>query len=77
LIKATYSGDMKEPKEKHLVCKDEITHAFLVIIECIRGKHLELIRPKDALSKLFDRFFNNLSSFSLMIKSLTILHRAL
>lgn len=50
---------------------------FAVIIECIRGKHLELIRPKDALSKLFDRFFNNLSSFSLMIKSLIALHRAL
>ena len=43
----------------------------------MKGKHLELIRPKDALSKLFDRFFNNLRSFSLMIKSLIILHRAL
>lgn len=38
---------------------------------------MELIRPKDALARLFDRFFNNLRSFSLMIKSLIILHRAL
>lgn len=43
----------------------------------MKGKHLELIRPKDALAKLFDRFFNNLRSFSLMIKSLVIFHRAL
>ena len=50
---------------------------LIVILECIKGKHLELIRPKDALSKLFDRFFNNLSSFSLMVKSLITLHRAL
>ena len=49
----------------------------LVVLECMKGKHLELIRPKDALSKLFDRFFNNLGSFSLTIKSLVILHRAL
>jgi hypothetical protein len=43
----------------------------------MKGKHLELIRPKEALGKLFDRFFNNLRSFSLMIKALIILHRAL
>lgn len=49
----------------------------IVILECIKGKHLELIRPKDAIAKLFERFFNNLRSFSLMIKSLIILHRAL
>lgn len=46
-------------------------------MECMKGKHLELIRPKEALAKLFDRFFNNLTSFSLIIKSLNILHRAL
>eukprot|EP00347_Sterkiella_histriomuscorum_P017298 403349923 len=67
LIKASYSGDMKEPKEKHL----------LFILECLKGKHLELIRPKEALRKLSDRFFNNLKSLSLMIKALIILHRAL
>ena len=50
---------------------------FLVILESLKGKHLELIKPKDALSKLFDRFFNNLKSISLMIKALSILHRAL
>jgi len=49
----------------------------LVILECLKGKHLELIKPKEALSKLFDRFFNNLKSISLMIKALSILHRAL
>lgn len=49
----------------------------LVILECIKGKHLELIRPKEALSKLFERFFNNLTSISLMMKALNVLHRAL
>ena len=70
---------MKEPKEKHLICKKiiQLYQGAIVILECMKGKHLELIRPKDALSKLFDRFFNNLRSFSLMVKSLIILHRAL
>ena len=70
---------MKEPKEKHLICKYYLfkNELFLVILECLKGKHLELIKPKDALSKLFDRFFNNLKSISLMIKALSILHRAL
>lgn len=77
LIKATYDGDVKEPKEKHLVCKLLLYFNVIVILECTKGKHLELIRPKDALSKLFERFFNNLRSFSLMVKSLIILHRAL
>ena len=76
LIKATNDGDVKEPKEKHLICKI-CKRLSIVILECMKGKHLELIRPKDALAKLFDRFFNNLRSFSLMIKSLVILHRAL
>ena len=52
LIKASYSGDNKEPKEKHIV----------FILECIKGRHLDLIRPKEALTKLFDRFFQNLTS---------------
>jgi hypothetical protein len=69
---------VKEPKEKHLTCNlPYFSNSKLVVLECMKGKHLDLIRPKDALSKLFDRFFNNLRSFSLMIKSLIILHRAL
>jgi len=51
--------------------------SHIVILECLKGKHLELVRPKEALTKLFDRFFNNLKSISLMIKALMILHRAL
>lgn len=39
LIKATYNGDLKEPKEKHV----------MFIIEVLKGQHHGLIRPKDAL----------------------------
>lgn len=39
LIKATYSGDLKEAKEKHV----------LFIIEVVKGKYHNLVRPKDAL----------------------------
>ncbi|CDW78428.1 UNKNOWN [Stylonychia lemnae] len=67
LIKASYSGDMKEPKEKHVI----------FILECLKGRHLKLIRPKEALKKLSDRFFTNLRSISLNLKVLIILHRAL
>lgn len=56
--------------------KDVLT-LVIVVLECLKGKHLELIKPKEALSKLFDRFFDNLKSISLMIKAMSILHRSL
>lgn len=39
LIKSTYSGDMKEAKEKHV----------LFILEVLKGQYHEMVRPKDAL----------------------------
>jgi hypothetical protein len=46
-------------------------------VECIKGKHLELIKPKEAVNKLFDRIFSNSKSISLLLKILSILHVAL
>jgi len=43
----------------------------------MKGKHLDLVRPKEAINKLFERFFSNLDSISVNIKVLLILHRAL
>jgi len=47
------------------------------MLECIKGKHIDLIRPKEATNKIFDRFFTNLLSISATLKCLMVLHRAL
>ena len=39
LIKATYSGDLKEAKEKHV----------LFIIQVLKGNYVSMIRPNDAI----------------------------
>jgi hypothetical protein len=39
LIKATYNGDLKEAKEKHV----------LFLLEVLKGKYHEMIRPNEAL----------------------------
>jgi hypothetical protein len=41
LIKATFNGDHKEPKEKHLLCKFISNLNILVILDCMKGKHLD------------------------------------
>ena len=66
LIKATYTGDSKEPKEKHV--------AFL--LDCLRGAYTDITTP-DAVMKLLDRYVNNLKNWSLTGKVQVILHRAL
>lgn len=49
----------------------------IVVLECVKGKHLELIKPKEALNRIFDRFLNNLKSISLILKMLSMFHIAL
>jgi hypothetical protein len=46
-------------------------------VECLKGKHLDIIRPKEALNKLFDHIFSNLKSITLMFKGLSIIHTVL
>jgi hypothetical protein len=67
LIKATFGGDLKEAKEKHL----------LFILEVLKGRYLSLIKPKDALEQIFDTLFSNIKSVAVITKCLSILHRAL
>jgi hypothetical protein len=67
LIKATYDGDMKEAKEKHV----------LFILEVLKGRFHAMISPKFALDKLLDTLFSNLKSISVINKVLSILHRSL
>ena len=67
LIKATYSGDMKEAKEKHV----------LFIIEVLKGKYYQMMGPQEALDKILETLFNNLKSISVITKVLSILHRSL
>jgi hypothetical protein len=42
LIKASFHGDTKEPKEKHVQ----------FILQCLKGRHSELINKDDALAKM-------------------------
>jgi hypothetical protein len=67
LIKATYHGDMKEAKEKHVQ----------FIISVLKGFQHERIQPKEALEKILSTLFSNLKSITVINKSLSILHRAL
>jgi hypothetical protein len=67
LIKATYSGDLKAAKEKHV----------LFILKVLMGHYHEMIGPREALDKILDSLFANLKSISVINKSLSILHRAL
>jgi hypothetical protein len=67
LIKATYNGDMKEAKEKHV----------LFILEVLKGQYHEMIDPRKALDKILDTLFSNLKSISVINKVLSILHRSL
>lgn len=64
LIKATYKGDLKEPKEKHV----------LFMLDVLKGQYHAMIRPKDALEKILDTLFSNLKSISVINKVLSILH---
>ena len=64
LIKATYNGDMKEAKEKHV----------LFILSVLKGHYHELIHPREALENIMDRLFSNLKSISVINKVLSILH---
>jgi hypothetical protein len=54
-----------------------ICNSVIVILECLKGRHLDLIRPKESLSKLFDKMLTNITSTSAMLKALSILHSAL
>lgn len=67
LIKATYQGDLKEAKDKHV--------AF--ILDVLKGQYHEMVRPKDALEKILETLFSNLKSISVINKVLSILHRSL
>lgn len=67
LIKATYIGDMKEAKEKHVE----------YILEVLKGCYHEQVGPRDALEKILDTLFANLKSISVINKVLSILHRSL
>ena len=67
LIKATYNGDLKAAKEKHV----------LFILEVLKGQHIDVINPRDALDKILSTLFKNLKSISVINKVLSILHRAL
>ena len=66
-IKATYCGDLKEAKEKHV----------LFILEVLKGQYHEMIRPKEALEYILETLFSNLKSISVINKVLSILHRSL
>ena len=67
LIKATYNGDMKEAKEKHV----------LFVREVLKGHYREMVDPKKALEKILETLFSNLKSISVINKVLSILHRSL
>ena len=67
LIKATYNGDLKEPKEKHV----------LFILDVIMGQYHEMIGPEPAIAFIMDTLFSNLKSISVVNKVLSILHRCL
>ena len=67
LIKATYNGDLKAAKEKHV----------LFILEVLKGQHIDVINPWDALDKILQSLFKNLKSISAINKVLSLLHRAL
>ena len=67
VLKATYYGDLKEAKEKHVV----------FILEVLKGRYHEMLSPPNALDKLLDRLFSNLKSISVINKVLSIIHRSL
>ena len=67
LIKATYSGDLKAPKEKHV----------LFILDVLKGQYHEMVGPHKALQKVLETLLNNLKSISVINKVVSILHRAL
>ena len=49
----------------------------IVILDCVNSKHTELIKSKDAFDKLFERFFNNLKSLTIVMKTVCVMHSAL
>jgi hypothetical protein len=67
LFKATYHGDMKEPKEKHVV--------FLV--ECFASQHKTIVSQDDAFDLFIERHRNKNNDFVANSKSYIILHRCL
>ena len=67
LIKASYSGDLKAAKEKHVN----------FIIDVLKGHYFEMISSNKATEKIFDTLFKNLKSIAVVNKVLSILHRAL
>lgn len=67
LFKATYHGDMKEPKEKHVV----------FIEECFAHEHKTIVSQDDAIMLFTDRHRNKINEFVTNTKSFIILHRCL
>ena len=67
LIKASYYGDLKAAKEKHVV----------FIIDVLKGHYFEMISPAKAIDKIIDHYSKNLKSISTLNKTLSILHRAM
>eukprot|EP00347_Sterkiella_histriomuscorum_P001591 403371440 len=58
--------DSKEPKEKHV----------FFIIECLRGS-IPSITPREAMTKIIERFLKNIGSWACTTKIFIILHRCL
>ena len=50
---------------------------FPVILECLKGRHSELINGQMALENMFKRFFDNLDKLPTILKIMCILHRAM
>ena len=48
-----------------------------VILECLKGRHSELINGQMALQNMFKRFFDNLDKLPTILKIMCILHRAM
>ena len=48
-----------------------------VILECLKGRHSELINGQMALENMFKRFFDNLDKLPTILKIMCILHRAM
>lgn len=73
MIKATFPGDEKEPKAKHVICNFLL---YLDLINCFKNRVAE-IRRKEAFSKIFKKFLEELGSWVHTAKVYTIFHVAL
>lgn len=73
MIKATFTGDSKEPKEKHVICETIFTSDLL---SCLRGDYSD-VTPEFTITKLLDRLVKNLNYWALNTKMYIIFHRGL